>query len=95
MIEAIKILVGGLLAAPIAYLLLMWVFSRDPLGLVPTLNAVAPAIVPDKLNVSDQDDLPPSVNDDDNDSADLLSDSEFESDFEDVEVFESDDSEIP
>ena len=40
---------GGLLAAPIAYLLLMWVFSRAPLNLVPTISSYAPILVPEAL----------------------------------------------
>lgn len=54
--EATKIIIGGMLAAPIAYLLLMWVFSRDPLGLVPTINSYAPVLVPEALILDDEDD---------------------------------------
>lgn len=54
--EAMKIIIGGMLAAPVAYLLLLWVFSRDPLGLVPTINSVAPFLVPDHLILDEEDD---------------------------------------
>ena len=53
-LEAVKIVIGGFLAAPIAYLLLMWVFSRDPLNLVPTLNNYVPALVPDALVLDEE-----------------------------------------
>ena len=53
--EALRVAIGGALAAPIAYLLLMWVFSRDPLHLVPTINSFAPILVPDKLVLDDDE----------------------------------------
>jgi len=52
-LEGIKILLGGLLAAPIAYLLLMWLFSKDPLGLSPTIYNYAPLLVPESLIFDD------------------------------------------
>lgn len=48
-VEALKVIAGGLLAIPIAYLLLMWVFSRDPLGLAPSIHSAAPYLVPDAM----------------------------------------------
>ena len=62
-LEAIKIGVGGLLAIPIAYLLLMWIFSRDPLQLAPKLNAVMPILVPSKMIVDEDTELPNAAED--------------------------------
>jgi hypothetical protein len=61
--EAFKIGAGGLLAIPIAYLLLMWIFSRDPLQLAPKLNAVLPILVPSKMKPDDSTDLPAATED--------------------------------
>ncbi len=47
--ETTKILIGGLLAFPIAYLLVFWVFQQDPLNLGPAISRVAPFAVPAKL----------------------------------------------
>ena len=62
--EAVKIIFGGLLAAPIAYLLLMWVFSRDPLNLVPTINSYAPILVPEALTFEGDESTKPLVDPD-------------------------------
>ena len=48
-VEALKVIAGGMLAIPIAYLLLMWVFSRDPLGLAASIHSAAPYLVPDAM----------------------------------------------
>ena len=45
-----KIVFGGLLAVPIAYLMVFWIFSQDPLGVGPGLHNVAPFLVPDSLS---------------------------------------------
>ena len=91
MMEAFKIIVGGLMAAPIAYLLLMWVFSRDPLGLVPQINNYAPILVPPRLEPQEEGSLP-SAQSSETSPGDILSDSDsdsdFDSEFEDEE-FES------
>ena len=50
--ETTKILIGGLLAFPIAYLLVFWVFQQDPLNLGPTIGRVVPFAVPAKLRGS-------------------------------------------
>jgi hypothetical protein len=47
--ETTKILIGGLLAFPIAYLLVFWVFHQDPLNLGPAISRVAPFAVPANL----------------------------------------------
>ena len=44
-----KVALGGALAIPIAYLMLLWVFGRDPLSLAPTINRIIPAAVPDYM----------------------------------------------
>ena len=80
--EAFKIIIGGLLAAPIAYLLLMWVFSRDPLGLAPQINNYAPMLVP-PIFEPQEDGLVPSAGSNEADPSDLLSDSDSDSDFGD------------
>lgn len=59
--EAFKIIIGGMLAAPIAYLLLMWGFSRDPLNLVPEISKYAPALIPPILEPQDEDGTLPSA----------------------------------
>lgn len=45
----IKVVVGGLLAIPIAYLLVLWAFTQDPLNVGPTLGKVVPFMVPAEL----------------------------------------------
>ena len=64
-LEALKIGIGGLLAIPIAYLLLMWVFSRDPLSLSKSIESFAPALVPPAFKFEgDVDESPkPEMND--------------------------------
>ncbi len=53
--EWIKILLGGALAIPIAYLLLLWGFGRDPLSLAPSINRIVPALVPDYMVASESE----------------------------------------
>ena len=57
-LETSKIIFGGLLAAPIAYLLLMWLFAKDPLSLSPTIHSYAPLLVPESLVFDESDDVP-------------------------------------
>ena len=47
--EVVKVLIGGALAIPIAYLLVLWVFSQDPLDVGPSISNVAPFVVPQKF----------------------------------------------
>jgi hypothetical protein len=54
-VEYVKIAVGAFMAIPIAYLLLMWVFSRDPLSLAPTIHGVIPAAVPPVMRPDDSE----------------------------------------
>ena len=44
-----KLVVGGLLALPIAYMILFWVFTKDPLNIAPVLYRTVPGIVPEVL----------------------------------------------
>ena len=44
-----KVVIGGVLAIPIAYLLVFWVFKQDPLNVGPTLGNVVPFLVPAEL----------------------------------------------
>ena len=45
----LKVLAGGALALPIAYLIVMWVFNQDPLGIGPQLGEKIPFVVPSAL----------------------------------------------
>ena len=47
--ELWRIVLGGLLALPIAQLILWWGFAVDPLGLGPKVYPYAPAVVPAKV----------------------------------------------
>jgi hypothetical protein len=47
--EIVKVIVGGILAIPIAYLLVLWIFGQDPLNVVPKVENVAPYMVPASL----------------------------------------------
>lgn len=47
--EMAKVVIGGLLAIPIAYMLVLWVFNQDPINLAPKINQVAPFLVPAAL----------------------------------------------
>jgi hypothetical protein len=55
-IEVIKIILGGLLAFPIAYLILIWGVGQDPLNLGPTISKSIPFAVPKKFQQSDDQD---------------------------------------
>ena len=47
--EVIKIIFGGLLALPLAQLILWWGFQKDPLQLAEPISKVIPFIVPQKM----------------------------------------------
>jgi hypothetical protein len=49
-LEMVKVVVGGLLAIPIAYLLVLWLFGQDPLDVGPSISNIAPFLVPEKYN---------------------------------------------
>ena len=44
--ESLKVVAGSLIALPIAYSILFYVFTRDPLHVAPILTEIAPALVP-------------------------------------------------
>ena len=45
----VKVLFGGVVALPIAYMIVMWVFSQDPLGIGKQLGSKIPFVVPSAL----------------------------------------------
>ena len=47
--ELLKIVLGGVLALPIAQLILWWAFNSDPLGFAPKTSQFAAFLVPPKL----------------------------------------------
>ena len=86
--DVIKFLIGGMIAAPLAYLALLWVSGVDPFGMAGTFERISPAIIPDSMrseSVADQPSsgfAPPA-----GDASSLLFESSsddvgFESDFE-------------
>jgi hypothetical protein len=48
-LEALKITLGGLLAFPVAYLILLWGIGKDPLQVAPALSRTIPFIVPKSM----------------------------------------------
>ncbi len=54
--EMVKIILGAMLALPVAQLLVWWVFGQDPLDFGPGVGAVLPAVVPADLRGEGQDD---------------------------------------
>jgi len=52
--EFLKIIFGGAIALPTAYLILMWGFGKDPFAIAHTINAIAPVVVPDYM-VADEE----------------------------------------
>ena len=44
--EMLKVVFGSLIALPIAYSILFYVFNRDPLNVAPMLSNVSPSLVP-------------------------------------------------
>lgn len=48
--EMVKIVVGALLAFPVAQLLIWWLVGADPLNMGPTVSQYAPAVVPNKFH---------------------------------------------
>ena len=61
-LEWLKIVFGGMLALPLAYLGLMWIAGLDPFGVANQINNVAPILVPDSM--IDEDFLPTTDEDD-------------------------------
>jgi len=54
-VDFLKIIAGACLALPIAYLIVMWVFTKDPLGIGDGLGAKLPFLVPTALRATDSD----------------------------------------
>ncbi len=51
--EALKIALGGVLAIPVAYLVVLWVFKQDPLHVAPKISESVPFVVPAKFRTGD------------------------------------------
>ena len=49
----VKVILGGILAIPIAYLIVLWVFKQDPLSVGPKVGNIAPFMVPAALRDSE------------------------------------------
>lgn len=58
--DVLKFLVGGLIAAPLAYLALLWVLGVDPFGMASTFERISPSIIPDSLRNDFSSDEPQS-----------------------------------
>jgi hypothetical protein len=56
--DVLKFLIGGLIAAPLAYLALLWVVGVDPFAMASTFERISPAIIPDALRSVNYDDEP-------------------------------------
>ncbi len=54
--EWFKVLLGGVLALPVAQLILWWVFGVDPLQMAPRVLPYAPALVPPVMRPAQQPD---------------------------------------
>ena len=48
-VEIVKFVIGGLIAAPLAYLALLWVLGVDPFGMASTFESVSPSLIPSSL----------------------------------------------
>lgn len=48
-VEILKVIVGGILAIPIAYMIVIWFFRQDPLDVGPKLGNFAPFMVPSEF----------------------------------------------
>ena len=87
----LKVIAGGALALPIAYLIVMWIFSRDPLGIGERLGETIPFAVPSALR-GDSDETPePKADDDDapkkfQGDLDSLTPDAIDSGFEDLKI---------
>ena len=53
-IDVFKFIVGGLIAAPLAYLMLLWVIGVDPFGAASVFESLSPSIVPQALRSENQ-----------------------------------------
>lgn len=85
-VDFLKVIAGACLALPIAYLIVMWMFSKDPLGIGEGLGERVPFLVPAALRAEDDSDgngeTPSAVGQSflgDDDEEENLLDSGFES----------------
>jgi len=93
--DFLRIFAGASLALPIAYLIVMWVFVQDPLGIAEGVGSRVPFLVPSALRANADSDKTPAATDSetpDSETPDFEDIEEF-SDDEDFE-FEDGDSEI-
>lgn len=88
--DFLRIFAGASLALPIAYLIVMWVFVQDPLGIAEGLGSRVPFLVPAALRAKADSDKTPAATD-----SELASFEDIEQlpDSEDID-FEDNDSEI-
>lgn len=56
--EFVKIVVGALLALPVAQLMIWWVVQSDPLGIGPEVSRTVPFVVPEKFRDQTSDATP-------------------------------------
>ena len=61
----IKVGLGGLMAAPLAQLILWWAFSKDPVKLGPKVSPYVPWVVPKSLRGSGRSQVPTNTDRDD------------------------------
>ena len=61
--EVLKIALGGFLAIPIAYLLIMWIFNKDPLNVAPSIGKTIPFVVPESLRAEKDPNEPETTGD--------------------------------
>lgn len=52
--DLFKIVAGSLLAIPIAYMMLIWVFKSDPFGVASPVSRVLPFAIPSSMHASDE-----------------------------------------
>ncbi|MDA7902484.1 hypothetical protein N9B31_02385 [Mariniblastus sp.] len=56
-IEFIKVVVGGLMAIPIAYAIVLWAFNKDPLNVGPQVSEYVPFVIPADFQADLKSDL--------------------------------------
>ncbi len=79
LMETIKVVLGGLLAVPLAYLIVMWFLGQDPLRIAPSIQHYVPFAVPPKMRIEPNRDVNP-VSESEDSSSDALPQDESESD---------------
>jgi|TARA_B110000495_G_C23027565_1_gene610983 hypothetical protein len=51
------VVVGGLMAIPIAYAIVLWAFNKDPLNVGPQISEYVPIVIPADFQVDPKSDL--------------------------------------